>query len=1598
MAVKKIALFALLLILPLLPLPAQRYVPPEEDEEEAPATLFSAEIGDADVELFLFGSWDLSITGSFGIGFNTEEKQFSTAAFPDMVPGARLQQIPDLTISLWLAGRYFFETTIVEDSEFNTFLLGYQGREEEFLRSVRAGNTEIAMDSYGYLSVSDPPRNSLGAYALMESEKTEHELLLRYDPSEYREQSFIGTKEITVLETALPDYRRGQFFILPDTNVETLTLYIEDPGGSVTASDGRTYRIAKASEATVDRETGTILFDKPVSGRIGVVYTAGNGGLGSGFLPAETDGYIDTGGETRDFSFSSVFLGQPMSDFQLDIGGETALLLQRPGLFSPFEMCNVYPFSTGGDDEDAADISGALVRKDDPYGETSPVPLEYSSGAGIISVFYEDVPRRDPRNRYPFAAAYPENYGPGREKKPGYFSRLLQVRSFRETDGYLLEASAVLGSIQVTVNGRPESRFEFDPQSAELTFPFLIFPDDRIVVRYKVPADGRGGNLNFGFGNRFTLLPGLTAEGGLGVVWNVLDGAYSTKPEESPGSLLLSGGLDYAADNFSASVQAGVSLSTPDTRGLFRISGMEESGFYFDISESNIFPASPPSGPLDSPGTLSVSPEDRGRLIYKNYRVNNFFTGTKLMPYTWDPPASNIYPYESGSKTGPYTAVTVGEGSESEVMVMDVLLSEQRPWAGGQISLSSGPEGLDLSTAESISFFYRAEDLGEQTRLFLHAGSISEDLDGDGIPDKEDSKDSAGFEFNDAGSGYVLLVGGGPEGGGNDRLDSEDINGNGILDRDVEELLVKRELPVPGAEWELAEIRLSADERAKLGRANAIRCILYSPEEGPVSGRLMIGGISVEASSLYGTASPPGSVRGREIFEFQTGAAADTYLEAVYPRVDDDFHADGSGQKILEITWENLPDDGFWECVKYTGEIPIDQYRYLEFYLRAPENAAPGTVLSLDVTDSGGRGLSCAFPLSGGGTWRHVLVEPGTGSLSIDGEAVENAEVRYEAPGHNPSKIVISGSGSSTGTLYIDELHMSESLPSLGAGGSGEAEWIYPKTILSLGGFPLLSDFRVRQSVSASTRRFASGFPLGEESGAFRSRTETDITFAVFRIFLTADLLYSARELFVSGGHRVLFPVQPEFINLWDSYRENNTAAGNDFTKSNSLLLRLPGAFSLSLIQEASSSAGSLSQVWKADTSTLLAVPLSFSGDFIIQKKSEEFERPYVHYFSNWGRSYSYVLPYGAYPFPEQTWDTRMELSVTTEPVGAAMVHTLGFDQFGKSKRLQRDSGSFSISLPVVFQAGTPFSWSMTPAYSREMTVTGTVPFGLGFPASFSVFGNSYRLQRYFYASPPYVELFDTTAAGSFPASTETYETAAYSPEASLTLSRNSGSAVYNLFVPSEGSISFGRNRGREQDVVTDERLWKFHFRNTALNLFGRLGAYPLFYFYETGEFSTILDLTFELTPSYALDGVVLAVQNLLFLKGAASWEFTLENRVDVTYEPDEEDPFAASDTFIAGFMWDVPAGFTLPLRFVPEKNRVSLFFRSTETLETTFGPRFSSDSGGISVYILVSHETKLIVPETGHIAAKLAVGFDRSSPYMWYMGVQGGIEGKISF
>ena len=70
------------------------------EEEEAPEALLATQLGSADVELFLAGSWEASLNGSLGFAVPQNYPAYSTQ-FPGMGQDEPFRQVPDLLLSLW---------------------------------------------------------------------------------------------------------------------------------------------------------------------------------------------------------------------------------------------------------------------------------------------------------------------------------------------------------------------------------------------------------------------------------------------------------------------------------------------------------------------------------------------------------------------------------------------------------------------------------------------------------------------------------------------------------------------------------------------------------------------------------------------------------------------------------------------------------------------------------------------------------------------------------------------------------------------------------------------------------------------------------------------------------------------------------------------------------------------------------------------------------------------------------------------------------------------------------------------------------------------------------------------------------------------------------------------------------------------------------------------------------------------------------------------------------------------------------------------------------------------------------------------------------
>ncbi|MEA1911390.1 MAG: hypothetical protein U9N32_06900, partial [Spirochaetota bacterium] len=743
--------------------------------EEAPESIFSISPGGADVDMYMLGSWETELKGGFGFAWNSENSDFEKSPFPGMASGIQFTHSPDIFISLWLLNSYFFETSFVDNYELNTILFGYEAVDENFLRSVRIGNTDIGFGEYSYLSIPKASTDSMGGMVLFKNDKSEHQLMIRYDPAEMQSKSFIGQYEADSIRVDVSNYIKGRYFILPDNNVEDLRVYIEDSSGtySGTAAYGSSsYRLADSEDAIISEEEGIVFFRKSLNVRAAVHYTktgatVGHGTLGRNYFAEEVSGEIDITA-TTDFDFTVNYLSQNMADRDLTIdGSETALLLYEPGVFSPFEMLSVYSLPY-------------LIPDNPSLFNTSLTDINLTNGEQLdasaifedymVRLLYNGESFRDPANRYPLALSIDSDtliYEQNKLLSGSPPDKELLFKRLYPSSGYYLGDNVLEGSVSVTMNGQDEYRYTFNADSGNVTFLFPVPADAQIDIRYRTMASkGTSGDLLMALGSKFNFSDKFSMDTGLGLRWNLLDSSYIEKPGDASGSIIGTAGLAYKGENLDLKLDTGISVYSPNTTGILRLAGMNKGGFSVPVSEDLLYPAAIPA----SPGTGT-----RGELYYKDYNEYDSSGSSVLQDYTWSPPADQIYTYGDGGRTGPYIAGTNSE-IESNAAVFDYGLGAGE-WTGGRIPLTLGSEPLDLSSTQSISLKWKNISALGSVSAYIRVGKLAEDLDNDTTLDEEISSYEAGFNF------FNMKVGLSPDSStGNGQIDTEDLDGNSILD------------------------------------------------------------------------------------------------------------------------------------------------------------------------------------------------------------------------------------------------------------------------------------------------------------------------------------------------------------------------------------------------------------------------------------------------------------------------------------------------------------------------------------------------------------------------------------------------------------------------------------------------------------------------------------------------------------------------------------------------------------------------------------------------------------------------------------------------
>ncbi len=1573
-------------------------------EDEAPLSILSYQIGDENVDLFLSGFWQSSLSGGLGISWNSENSKVDKGQFPGFTDGLIFEQSEDLLISLWLANKFFFEASIIDNYDLNTILFGYTAEEKDaFLQTVRIGNTDIGMGSYSFMNLTEASTDSLGVSASFKGENSDHQIALRYDPAEKGEKSFIGGYEISEDRIPLSNYVEGQYFALPDDNVNDLKVYIEDSSGPYTGGSTK-YRLADENDAVVSTEKGFVFFKAPQNRKIAVHYTkngytVGDSNLGVNALAADSDGLGNATGEidstgTEDFNFSmGTYLGFDMSTLQITMNnGDQTLLLYNPGEFSPFELLSIYETSYEIP-EDSTLFKALLADNNLSTGEYA----NYSAGYFNTSIqFYSGNGNslRDPANRYPFAAKVDTDaviYGPGREITGTPPDKELLLIKYDPVESYTLGDNVLEGSVELSVNGIKTTNFSFNPDSGTVELGFTPSSSDRLDFYYRTKASiNRGGDLVLGLGNKFSISDALTAEIGAGLRWNIFTGRYTENVNDAPGSILVSGGVKYNKENLDFKIDGGVSFYNPDTTGIFRLAGMDESSIPVPVAETLLYPAAP------SPSLLSLwtlTENDRGILKYTDYHSYNALGDGTLMSYSWTVPASQKYPYADGGRTGPSIAGSNDEISGNAAVFEYEL--EPNKWTGGRIPLTFGEKGIDLSKTTSISFKVKLIGAADSanTDFYVLTGKLNEDLDGDGSLDGETAAFEPGFEFDpvnpQTGTGILTMkVGSSPDGiFGNGRKDTEDLNGNGILDAEESSLAVSFEAGTtagfskPGSTWQTVVINLTPTEREKLRNTTGFDVFINYTGTGTGSGKLLIGDINFNGTSFIVSPASGQNVTVSEINETLIKQPG-TKLTDDFPEISTLFTDTLSPSNVAKFEWDNT---GTWRAVSYTNPVNLSSYNKVSFYLKYLQAPDPVTVSLFNPDD---QGVSFSFTPSGNlNTWHKYIFDLSSGTLTIDGSDAGVTVLKNNQSAGNVQRLIIEAvAASAPGTLYLDEIHLEDPVYGISGGAESYFAYKYPGNLLSIGKTPVISTITFTNRSSIKGTSFASGFTAVDNTPAY---TASSLAFSLLTVSVESglNLQKESGRIYISPSYSLSIPLL-DWFTLSDHYAETNTSRNLAVTRESGGEFTFP---QLSFSFEAGNSytGDSLQQNWGTDfTGTFSNYGINSSVKLNLVTDTSPYSVNDAK--NNIPASYRLLYPSDG-DNPGRSLSAVIDQSYTKKPVLYRLNEEFNASVEGTTERELSHSQKLVLEIPFVVN-----KWSITPSYSRLLKMSTEPSEDLFFTTDFMEAADNTLSQGYYFLSIPFYELFDQDVT-IFSTDSAGFTEAEYNPAFSLEVSRPSGNRVLDIFIPALVRLTADRSVKRQWDTLTDVKTYSLDLSSSVFNLFGQLGSKPLFSWYKTEEISSKTGVSVSIPSDSDAEFSTRWGQYLNFIL-SKDHSLSIESDFNVTWLSLQVD-----GAVIASYSRKDPLEKGIKIPVIDPEGEAQPELTNAEKAVLKYS--YTKDTAKSIFSLSFNHGTDLAIGEKGTLSFNLGIGFSEnqvhteSIVYRYYTaGFEAGIAAKLNF
>jgi len=1091
-------------------------------------------------------------------------------------------------------------------------------------------------------------------------------------------------------------------------------------------------------------------------------------------------------------------------------GGIRALVIREPGTFSPFERRNRYDAPSSASEKavlvrlsSGNEINGfELVQLDDINAAQAEVPL-YTAAISQRNI-YELLPsggsaRRDPVSLWPLAREVPEIYLPGASGFSGDMA--LRFTNYNSTGGYFIGTDAVSSSVQVWRSGIQDNNFTYNSSSGEVTINSPVGQNELIRITYlKKTSETRIGSIAAGLGAiyRNGASP-FSAQAAVGVRWNLTDDAYTEEDQTSVGTVGISAKTAWDYDHLKAHIAAGFTFEQTDTTGLYRAAGMEGNETVVSLPYELSFISHPPNS-YDTALTYT----NRADLVYRNYFENSVL-GSNLMSIEWN--GSVV----SGINR-PYP-VKDSQLGDAQILTAEFSLYIDE-WTGFQVPVNNYSGLLSRAGEIEIPFrFYGFSGGADGLELAIQIGALpSEDF---------------GFEENDN------LV-----------WKEELFSATDSIDTGVR----------------IARFSLTDEDRLKLGNAKYLRIIAVNKNTGgeTISGRILIAPPIVRGTAFRPVISDGGTIKGSSNFSFNSVTAVEameTGLSSAYGETIRRLHPSDdrtqNTQRVLEIKWKDMQTGLSAGVDGRIGELPLDNYRELSFFVKGPQNAKDGETLSFIVASgqdsiSNSR-LEARIPLSAfrAGQWSKVTIHYQGNGKGVFVDGVKTADVIYRPSSRQTNNsepktsyvaILVNPADSSQSldddSISIDEIILEDSLLLYRVNAGAAIGYSREGTLLSIGGVSVLSDIYVSTAVESEIRA-GSEEQDSQVYGSVINRTGAEIS--LLGVNISGNFAFTAAqdEFLWSADHAVSKTIGPFSVSETFSASPYEKDANHSFNMS--FLSDFYAKFNADALYDLSK----LRQKWNLGTGYIPKnelIPSAAITSEAMWTRSGQIEE-YENYGEIWVRSWEPLIPDTGNGADLRKTSAQIVITQRTKPVGAILTLE-GISNFSSANSLTRSESSLFLDIPLVFER-TTVNFRSGRGFKKHLYFSGddALDDGRKFFESVNDSFPTWGVFPFYSLFAP--ELKDAMNKGlNDSPSADLAQYTSFNDHFSTAVSLP---PVYNLLsfiVPSKFSFRLERVLEQKLDTATDVLNLGGSLGFSAINMFGRLGYSPIFKFYQSDEFT----------------------------------------------------------------------------------------------------------------------------------------------------------------